>query len=66
MEGYVCGDHTLTNFRCRTCGISTHWEPIEPAPDARHGVNPRDFEPALLESVPVRRFDGVDTWTFLD
>ena len=65
-EGYACGDRTLTNFRCRTCGISTHWEPIEPAPHARHGVNLRNFEPAVLESVPVRRFDGADTCTFLN
>jgi hypothetical protein len=44
----------------------THCEPIEPAPTARHGVNLRNFEPALLESVVVRRFDGADTRKFLD
>jgi hypothetical protein len=65
-EGYVWGDRTLTNFRCRTCGVATHWEPIEPVPGARHGVNLRNFEPGLLASVVVRRFDGADTWTFLD
>jgi hypothetical protein len=65
-ESYVWGDRTLRNVRCRTCGIATHWEPIESAPGARHGVNLRNFEPALLESVIVRRFDGADTWKFLD
>jgi hypothetical protein len=29
-------------------------------------VNLRNFDPKLLESVVVRRFDGADTWTFLD
>jgi hypothetical protein len=65
-EGYAWGDRTLTTFRCRHCGIVTHWEPLEPAPGARHGVNLRNFEPVLLESVTVRRFDGADTWKMLD
>lgn len=64
-ESYVWGDRTLRNFRCRTCGIVTHWEPIDPEPGARHGVNLRNFEPALLDAVVVRRFDGAETWTFL-
>ncbi|QDH71273.1 GFA family protein [Marilutibacter alkalisoli] len=65
-EDYVWGDRTLRNVRCRTCGIFTHWEPLDPKPGARHGVNLRNFEPKILESVVVRRFDGADTWTFLD
>jgi hypothetical protein len=65
-ESYVWGDRTLHNFRCRICGIVTHWEPIDPAPGARHGVNLRNFDPALLASVTVRRFDGADTWKFMD
>lgn len=58
--------HTLVNYRCRTCGIATHWEPTGATPGARHGVNLRNFEPALLASVTVRRFDGAQTWTYLD
>ena len=65
-EAYVWGDRTLRTVRCKTCGIVTHWEPLEPVPGARHGVNLRNFEPALLESVAVKRFDGADTWKFLD
>lgn len=65
-EDYVWGDRTLRNFRCSVCGVFTHWEPLDAAPGARHGVNLRNFEPAILASVVVRRFDGADTWTFLD
>ncbi|SEJ18205.1 Uncharacterized conserved protein [Frateuria terrea] len=65
-ESYVWGDRSLSNFRCKTCGIATHWEPIRPEPGARHGVNLRNFEPALVAAVPARRFDGADTWEFLD
>ena len=63
---YVQGDRTLRTIRCRTCGVVTHWEPMEPQAGARHGVNLNNFDPKLLESVQVRRFDGADTWTFLD
>ncbi|HLO94681.1 MAG TPA: GFA family protein [Burkholderiaceae bacterium] len=65
-EAYVWGDRTLRNLRCRTCGIVTHWEPIDAQPGARHGVNLRNFDPTLLESVVVRRFDGAESWRFLD
>ncbi|EKE70211.1 glutathione-dependent formaldehyde-activating protein [Gallaecimonas xiamenensis 3-C-1] len=65
-ESYTWGDRSMRNFRCKTCGIITHWEPIEPTPGSRHGVNLRNFEPELLASVVVRQFDGADTWQFLD
>jgi hypothetical protein len=65
-ESYIWGDRSLINFRCKSCGIITHWEPVESKPGARHGVNLRNFEPALLDSVIIRRFDGADTWKFLD
>jgi hypothetical protein len=29
-------------------------------------VNLRNFDPKILESVQIRRFDGADTWQFLD
>lgn len=65
-QEYVQGDRTLRTVRCRTCGVATHWEPLEPKPGARHGVNLNNFEPALQAAVRVRRLDGADTWTFLD
>jgi hypothetical protein len=45
---YVWGDKTLRNVRCKHCGCSTHWEPLQPEPGSRHGVNLRNFPPALL------------------
>jgi hypothetical protein len=48
------------------CGSVTHWEPIEPTADGRHGVNLANFDPRLIASVRVRRFDGADTWKFID
>jgi len=65
-EGYIQGDRTLNSIRCRHCGVTTHWEPLPPQPGARHGVNLGNFDPSLIASVRVRRFDGADTWKFLD
>lgn len=77
-EAYIWGDKSLRTIRCKTCGVATHWEPLEPleplapvdapAPQqpVQHGVNLNNFEPALVQAVPVRLFDGADTWTFLD
>ena len=48
----------LRMLRCKTCGISTHWEPLAPPPHERMGVNARLVDPALLEGVEVRLVDG--------
>ena len=63
---YVWGDRTLRTVRCAICGCATHWEPLDPKPESHHGVNLRNFDPKVLESVRIRRFDGADTWTFFD
>lgn len=66
LAAYEWGDRTLRTMRCRTCGSVTHWEPLDAAGTPRHGVNLNNFDPQLIASVPVRRFDGADTWTYLD
>jgi hypothetical protein len=65
-QDYIHGDRTLRTVRCATCGCTTHWEPLDPKPGAKHGVNLRNFAPEVVDSVRVRRFDGADSWTFLD
>jgi len=63
---YIWGDKTLRHIHCRTCGCVTHWEPLEATPGAQHGVNLGNFDPELIASVRVRRFDGANTWKFID
>jgi hypothetical protein len=65
-EAYVQGDRTLRTIRCRHCGCVTHWEPIEQQVGAKHGVHLGNFDPQLIASVRVRKFDGADTWKFLE
>jgi hypothetical protein len=63
---YVWGDKTLRTIHCKTCASVTHWEPLQAAPGAKHGVNLANFDPELIASVRVRRFDGANTWEFID
>ena len=65
-DGYVWGDKTLRTVRCRRCGCITHWEPLEPKPDAHMAVNVRNFDPAELDELRIRRFDGAVSWSYVD
>ncbi len=62
---YIWGDKDLRLCRCATCGCVTHWLPTHRASN-RMGVNFRNFAPAEVASIRVRRFDGAKTWKFLD
>ncbi|MBY0238252.1 MAG: GFA family protein [Burkholderiaceae bacterium] len=63
---YIWGEKTLRTIRCRHCGCVTHWEPLELTDGAQWGVNIRNFDPDQIGATRIRRFDGADTWTFLD
>lgn len=63
---YAWGDKSLAFHRCTICGCTTHWKSIDPAQTERMGVNARLMDPAVLEGVRVRKFDGAATWEFLD
>ncbi len=61
VSGYVRSDideAMLTNWRCRHCGIATHWTPLTPPPLHRIGINARLFDPALTAALPVNQVDG--------
>jgi len=61
---YSRGEHSLAFHSCATCGVTTHWASLS---DEKVAVNLRlADDPAVLDDIPVRHFDGADTWTFLD
>jgi hypothetical protein len=43
-------------------------EPIEPnaAPGTKFGINARNFDPTAVDGVRVRKFDGAETWAYVD
>jgi hypothetical protein len=48
----------LANYRCKTCGILTHWTLLSDPPHERMGVNARLIDDAALEGVPIKQVDG--------
>ena len=66
LDAYAWGDRHLKFVRCRVCGCVTHWEPMRVAAHHRIGVTMRNFEPALVGPLRVRRLDGAETWNWLD
>ena len=61
FDSYVRSDLKqpfLANYRCKTCGILTHWTPLTEPPHERVGVNARLIDEAELEGVPVQEVDG--------
>ena len=60
FDAYVRSDITpyMQTLRCSSCGIVTHWEPLDEPPHERMGVNARLLDPAVLEGVEIRHVDG--------
>ena len=64
--GYVWGARSIETFRCNQCGCVTHWEPLTPEAGTRLGVNMRNFGPHEIAEVRLRRFDGAESWDYID
>lgn len=65
-QEYVWGDKVLAFVRCGTCGCFSHWRSLDPAYTERMGVNARLFTNLEIDKIRVRRFDGAESWKFLD
>lgn len=63
---YNHGDKTLAFHSCKTCGCTTHWEDIQEKSSGKMAVNLRLTDPSVAATIPIRHFDGADTWKFLD
>lgn len=63
---YVHGDKTLAVHSCRICGSTTHWENLVDKKSGQMAVNFRMCATFDIEKFQIRKFDGADTWTFLD
>ena len=54
-------------FECEPGTLQRHkLETLKEMGVTRLSLGVENFDPKILESVQVRRFDGADTWTFLD
>ncbi len=60
---FIRGDSLSFNF-CATCGNVSHWRSIDVNEQGRRrvAVNLRLTEPGPIDNVPVRQFDGLQSW----
>ena len=66
---YEWGDRMLAFHSCRICGGTTHWLSTQKevgSDEDRMAVNCRMAEPADIADLPIRHFDGADSWQYLD
>ena len=52
---YIWGDRYLEFHFCATCGMTTHWWPIDSVRHARMGLNARVLGKAVFQQIPVRQ-----------
>jgi hypothetical protein len=64
-QPYVWGERMLAFHRCRSCGVTTHWQSLDGTQE-RMAINGRLFEGLDWDKIRIRPFDGADTWTYLD
>jgi len=60
---FIRGDSLSFNF-CATCGNVSHWYGfnVNEQGKRRVAVNLRLGDPGPIEDVPIRHFDGLETW----
>jgi hypothetical protein len=63
---YLWGDKCIEFYHCKNCGCATHYESVGKDDDSRIAVNARMLRPEDITGIPLRTFDGADTWEFLD
>ena len=64
-QPYVWGDRMLAFHRCKTCGVTTHWQSLDGTQE-RMAINARIMNGLDWPAIRVRQFDGAETWEYLD
>ena len=64
-QPYVWGDRMLAFHRCKSCGVTTHWQSLDGAQE-RMAINARLVDGLDWNGIRIRQFDGADTWKYLD
>ncbi|MEM7126728.1 MAG: aldehyde-activating protein [Chloroflexota bacterium] len=63
---YRWGDETTDFHHCPNCGCMTHYTNTEKIDTPRVAANFRMIGHKEIETIPIRRFDGSDTWQFIE
>ncbi len=63
-RAYSWGDRMIGFHFCPECGCITYWRALEPNPQGRRrlAVNVRLAEPDAVGGLPIRHFEGLETF----
>ena len=63
-RAYSWGDRDIGFHFCPNCGCIAYWRGIKPRADGRRriAVNVRLAEPEAVAALPIRHFDGFESW----
>jgi hypothetical protein len=63
---YSWAEKVIDFHHCPICGCVTHHTTTARANWTQVAINTRMFDPAVTKDIPVRKFDGADTWTYIE
>ena len=66
IDTYSWGEKAITYHRCGTCGCATHYTAPTNDGGTRIAINCRMASLSEISNIPIRQFDGRDTWKYLD
>jgi hypothetical protein len=66
LSFYSWGDRTIEFWHCRHCGCLTHYESTDKQAQSRFALNSRMLPLDVMAALPIRHFDGADSWKYLD
>ena len=65
-KAYRWGDETIDFHHCTSCGCVTHWSNVEGYENPRTAINARLFDRTEAADIKIRKFDGADSWKFVE
>ncbi len=65
LREYSWGDKMIRYYSCTQCGCTTHYMSLQKDGRIRVAINTRMAALADTKNIPVRYFDGADSWRYL-
>jgi hypothetical protein len=66
ISTYKWGNEKITFHSCSNCGCVMYHSCIGKDGTPRVGINSKMAEPEIPQELPVRLFDGADTWKYIN
>lgn len=65
LNRYCWGDKSINFHSCSVCGCITHYTSVEAELNSRLAINFRMAENSTVNNLPIRLFDGADSWKII-